>query len=75
MTTLNDLMNICQMIKLENREKTKIKFVGEQFLTNSEKEKDYYEIVATKVKSIKLIFGQRHDGVRCDYDTIEIEIG
>ena len=61
MTTLNDLMNICQMIKLENREKTKIKFVGEQFLTNSEKEKDYYEIVATKVKSIPDIQGVKNE--------------
>tara|TARA_R100001463_G_scaffold119270_2_gene175113 strand:+ start:1396 stop:1629 length:234 start_codon:yes stop_codon:yes gene_type:complete len=74
-TTMNDLMNVCQMIKLENRSKTKIKFVGQQYLLPSEKEKDYTDLDASKIKSIRLVFGQRYDDTRCAYDTLEIEIG
>ena len=74
-TTMNDLMNLCQMIKLENREKTKIKFVGEQYILESEKDKDYLNLDASKIKSIKLVFGRNYDGVRNCYDTLEIEIG
>lgn len=74
-TTMNDLMNVCQMIKLENRANTKIKFVGEQYLLDSEKQNEYTKIDATKIKSIKLVFGRDYDGVRNHYDTLEIEIG
>tara|TARA_Y100000401_G_C8303307_1_gene215473 strand:- start:1018 stop:1251 length:234 start_codon:yes stop_codon:yes gene_type:complete len=74
-TTMNDLMNVCQMIKLENRANTKIKFVGEQYILDSEKENDYTKIAATKIKSIKLVFGKDYEGVRNGYDTLEIEIG
>tara|TARA_B100000029_G_scaffold1632_1_gene2020 strand:+ start:1841 stop:2074 length:234 start_codon:yes stop_codon:yes gene_type:complete len=75
MTTMNDLMNLCQMIKLENRANTKIKFVGEQYILDSDKEKDYMNLDASKIKSIKLVFGSNYDGVRNCYDTLEIEIG
>lgn len=74
-TTMNDLMNVCQMIKLENRANTKIKFVGEQYILDSEKQNDYTNIAATKIKSIKLVFGKDYEGVRNGYDTLEIEIG
>ena len=74
-TTMNDLMNLCQMIKLENRANTKIKFVGEQYVLDSEKDKDYMNLDASKIKSIKLVFGRDYDGARNSYDTLEIEIG
>ena len=74
-TTMNDLMNLCQMIKLENRANTKIKFVGEQYILDSEKDKDYMNLDANKIKSIKLVFGRDYDGARNCFDTLEIEIG
>ena len=52
-----------------------IKFVGEQYLLDSEKQNDYTKIDATKIKSIKLVFGRDYDGARNHYDTLEIEIG
>ena len=38
---VNDIMNVVQQVKLENRSKTKVKFVGEIFITSSDKDGDY----------------------------------
>jgi hypothetical protein len=65
---LNDLMNIVQMVKPEQRQRTTLKFVGEMMLFTSDKEKDYYHLDSTNIKSTKVIYGD-------DKDTIEIELG
>ena len=65
---LNDLMNIVQMVKPEQRQRTTLKFVGEMILFTSDKEKDYYHLDSTSIKSTKVIYGD-------DKDTLEIELG
>ena len=40
-----------------------------------EKDKDYMNLEASKIKSIKLVFGNNYEGKRNHYDTLEIEIG
>ena len=65
---LNDLMNIVQMVKPEQRQRTILKFVAEMMLFTSDKEKDYYHLDSTNIKSTKVIYGD-------DKDTIEIELG
>jgi len=65
---LNDLMNIVQMVKPEQRQRTTLKFVGEMMLFTSDKEKDYYHLDSTSIKSTKVIYGD-------DKDTLEIELG
>jgi len=65
---LNDLMNIVQMVKPEQRQRTTLKFVGDVMLFTSDKEKDYYHLDRTEIKSTKIIYGD-------DRDTIEIELG
>ena len=65
---LNDLMGIVQQVRPENRHKTRLKFVGEMMLFTSDKEKDYYHLDSTSIKSTKIIYGD-------DKDTIEIELG
>ena len=65
---LNDLMNIVQMVKPEQRQRTTVKFVGEMMLFTSDKEKDYYHLDSTSIKSTKVIYGD-------DKDTLEIELG
>ena len=65
---LNDLMNIVQMVKPEQRQKTIVKIVGSIFMTTSEKEKDYFELDSYIIKSTKVIYGD-------DKDTLEIELG
>ena len=67
-TNLNDLMNIIQMVKPEQRQRTTLKFVGEMMLFTSDKEKDYYHLDSTSIKSTKVIYGD-------DKDTLEIELG
>ena len=67
-TNLNDLMNIVQMVKPEQRQRTTLKFVGEMMLFTSDKEKDYYHLDSTNIKSTKVIYGD-------DKDIIEIELG
>ena len=67
-TNLNDLMNIVQMVKPEQRQRTTLKFVGEMMLFTSDKEKDYYHLDSTNIKSTKVIYGD-------DKDTLEIELG
>ena len=65
---LNDLMNIVQMVKPEQRQRSTLKFVGEMMLFTSDKEKDYYHLDSTSIKSTKVIYGD-------DKDTLEIELG
>ena len=65
---LNDLMNIVQMVKPEQRQRTILKFVAEMMLFTSDKEKDYYHLDSTNIKSTKVIYGD-------DKDIIEIELG
>ena len=65
---LNDLMNIVQMVKPEQRQRTTVKFVGDLFIYSSDKEKDRFELDSYIVKSTKVIYGD-------DKDTIEIELG
>ena len=65
---LNDLMNIVQMVKPEQRQRTTLEFVGKMMLFTSDKEKDYYHLDSTSIKSTKVIYGD-------DKDTLEIELG
>lgn len=65
---VNDIMNVVQQVKLENRSKTKVKFVGEIFITSSDKEGDYLDLSCSIIKSTKLIYGT-------ETDILEIEIG
>ena len=65
---LNDLMNIVQMVKPEQRQRTTLKFVGEMMLFTSDKEKDYYHLDSTNIKSTKIIYDE-------NYNTMEIELG
>ncbi len=41
---LNDLMNIVQMVKPEQRQRTTVKFVGDLFIYSSDKDKDRFEL-------------------------------
>jgi hypothetical protein len=61
-------MKIVQTVKPEQRQRTTLKFVGEMMLFTSDKEKDYYHLDSTNIKSTKVIYGD-------DKDTIEIELG
>ena len=65
---LNDLMGIVQQVRPENRHKTRLKFVGEMMLFTSDKEKDYYHLDSTNIKSTKIIYDE-------NYNTMEIELG
>lgn len=65
---LNDLMNIVQMVKPEQRQRTTVKFVGDLFIYSSDKDKDRFELDSYIVKSTKVIYGD-------DKDIIEIELG
>ena len=65
---LNDLMNIVQMVKPEQRQRTTVKFVGDLFIYSGDKEKERFELDSYIVKSTKVIYGD-------DKDTIEIELG
>ena len=65
---LNDLMNIVQMVKPEQRQRTRIKFVGHNYVCTSDRNKDYYDLDSYIIKSTKIIYGD-------DKDTLEIELG
>ena len=65
---LNDLMNIVQMVKPEQRQRSTVKFVGDLFIYSSDKDKDRFELDSYIVKSTKVIYGD-------DKDIIEIELG